>query len=224
VTAAAGARGWVTATAAARSEARAKARVSQQLRRRLWRRLRRGWRARAWVTAAATAAARGADTPAMRAALDALARLPADNDDDDKFADVGGGGGGGGGGRGTGGGMIIDPRSVPAAICQGRCCGAARTFRSEQSEQTTIITNGTWAIKRPSLPADLQQIKPHRHLHLPFKGFLSQFSLPSGLSSLRFTSTTIVSNDTPTGPSLPTTSSHFPKRNSYTQRKAIIPF
>jgi hypothetical protein len=33
-------------------------------------------------------------------------------------------GGGGGGGRGTGSGMIIDPRSVPAAICQGRCCSA----------------------------------------------------------------------------------------------------
>ncbi len=29
-------------------------------------------------------------------------------------------GGGRGGGQGTGGGMIIDPRSVPAAICQGR--------------------------------------------------------------------------------------------------------
>ncbi len=86
-------RGWVTATAAAWSEARAKARVSQQLRQRLWQRLRRGWRARAWVTAATTAAARGADTPAMRAALDVLAHLPMDNDDDDKFADVGGGGG-----------------------------------------------------------------------------------------------------------------------------------
>ena len=78
-----------------------------------------------WVTAAATAAARGADTPAMRVALDVLARLPADNNNDDKFADVGGSGGGGGGGRGTGGGMIINPRSVPVAICQGRCCGAA---------------------------------------------------------------------------------------------------
>jgi hypothetical protein len=44
-----------------------------------------------WVTAAVTAAARGADTPAMRVALDALARLPTDNDDNDKFADVGGG-------------------------------------------------------------------------------------------------------------------------------------
>ncbi len=31
----------------------------------------------------------------MRAALDVLARLPMDNDDDDKFADVGGGGGAG---------------------------------------------------------------------------------------------------------------------------------
>jgi hypothetical protein len=60
----------------------------------------------------------------MRAALDILARLPADNDDDDKFADVGGGGGGGGGGLGTGGGMIINPRSVPAAICLGRRCNA----------------------------------------------------------------------------------------------------
>jgi hypothetical protein len=68
------------------------------------------------VIAAGTAAARGADTPAMRAALDALARLPTDDDDDDKFANVGGGGGGGGGGRGTGGGMIIDPRSIHAAI------------------------------------------------------------------------------------------------------------
>ncbi len=46
-----------------------------------------------WVTAAVTAAARGADTPAMRAALDALARLPADDDNNDKFANVGGGGG-----------------------------------------------------------------------------------------------------------------------------------
>jgi hypothetical protein len=43
------------------------------------------------VTAAATAAARGADTPAMRVALDALARLPVDDNDDDKFANVGGG-------------------------------------------------------------------------------------------------------------------------------------
>jgi hypothetical protein len=46
-----------------------------------------------WVTAAATDAARGADIPAMRAALDALARLPADDDDDEKFANVGVGGG-----------------------------------------------------------------------------------------------------------------------------------
>ncbi len=38
---------------------------------------------------------KGADTPAMRVALDVLAGLPADNDDNDKFADVGGGGGGG---------------------------------------------------------------------------------------------------------------------------------
>jgi hypothetical protein len=76
------------------------------------------------VTAATMAAARGADTPAMHAALDVLARLPVDNDDDDKFANVGGGGGGGGGGRGTGGGMIINLRSVPAAICQVRRCGA----------------------------------------------------------------------------------------------------
>jgi hypothetical protein len=73
---------------------------------------------RVWVTAAATAAARGADTPAMRAALDALAHLPADDNDDDKFANDGGGGGRGGafGARGTIGGMIIDPRSVRAAI------------------------------------------------------------------------------------------------------------
>ncbi len=76
------------------------------------------------MTAATTAAARGGDTPTMRAALDVLARLPADNNNNDKFADVGGGGGGGGGDRGTGGGMIIDPRSVPAAICQGRRCSA----------------------------------------------------------------------------------------------------
>jgi hypothetical protein len=33
----------------------------------------------------------GGNTPAMCAALDALARLPADNDDNDKFANVGGG-------------------------------------------------------------------------------------------------------------------------------------
>jgi hypothetical protein len=46
------------------------------------------------VTAVATAGARGADTPAMCAALDVLACLPADNGHDDKFADVGGGGGG----------------------------------------------------------------------------------------------------------------------------------
>jgi hypothetical protein len=62
----------------------------------------------------------------MRVALDVLARLPADNNDDDKFANVGGGGGGRGSGRGNGGGMIIDPQSVPAAICQGRRCGAGR--------------------------------------------------------------------------------------------------
>jgi hypothetical protein len=46
-----------------------------------------------WVTAAVTAAARGANTPTMRAALDALACLFGDNDDDDKFANVGGRGG-----------------------------------------------------------------------------------------------------------------------------------
>jgi hypothetical protein len=46
-----------------------------------------------WVTAAATAAARGAKTPAMGAALDALARLPTDDDNDNKFANVGGRGG-----------------------------------------------------------------------------------------------------------------------------------
>ncbi len=45
------------------------------------------------MTAAATAAARGADTPVMRTALDALARLPADDAENDKFANVGGGGG-----------------------------------------------------------------------------------------------------------------------------------
>jgi hypothetical protein len=60
----------------------------------------------------------------MHAVLDILARLPTDNDNDDKFANVGGDGGGGGGGQGTGSGMIIDPQSVPAAICQGRRCGA----------------------------------------------------------------------------------------------------
>jgi hypothetical protein len=76
------------------------------------------------VTAGATAAARGADTPTMHAALDVLVRLPADNNNNDKFADVGGRGGGGrGGGRGTGGGMTINPQSVPAAICQGGRCG-----------------------------------------------------------------------------------------------------
>jgi hypothetical protein len=52
------------------------------------------------VTVAATAAARGANTPAMRAALDVLVCLSADNDNDDKFANVSGGGGCGGGGRG----------------------------------------------------------------------------------------------------------------------------
>jgi hypothetical protein len=46
-----------------------------------------------WVTAAVRAAARGADTPAMCADLDALVRLPADDDDNDKFANVGGEGG-----------------------------------------------------------------------------------------------------------------------------------
>jgi hypothetical protein len=61
------------------------------------------------------AATRGADTPVMHGALDALVCLPAD-DDKDKFTNVEGGGGGGGGGRGTGGGMIIDPQSVHAAI------------------------------------------------------------------------------------------------------------
>jgi hypothetical protein len=60
------------------------------------------------VTATATAAARGADTPTIGAALDALERLPADDDYDDKFANVGGGEGGRGGGWGTGGRMIID--------------------------------------------------------------------------------------------------------------------
>ncbi len=68
------------------------------------------------MTAAATAAVRGADTSAMHAAVDALVRLPADNNNDNKFANVGGGGGGGGGGRGTGGRMIINLRSVRAAI------------------------------------------------------------------------------------------------------------
>ncbi len=48
------------------------------------------------MTAAAMAAARGADTPTMRAALDVLTRLPMDNSNDDKFANVGGGGGGAG--------------------------------------------------------------------------------------------------------------------------------
>jgi hypothetical protein len=60
----------------------------------------------------------------MRAALDVLAHLPTNNDEDDKFANVGGGGGGEKGGQGISGRMIIDPRSVPAAICQGQCCGA----------------------------------------------------------------------------------------------------
>jgi hypothetical protein len=46
---------------------------------------------------------KGAYTPAMRVALDALTRLPADDKDKDKFANVGGGGGGGGGGQWTGG-------------------------------------------------------------------------------------------------------------------------
>jgi hypothetical protein len=45
------------------------------------------------MTAAAMAAARGANTPAMRTTLDALARLPADDNNDDKFSNVGGGGG-----------------------------------------------------------------------------------------------------------------------------------
>ena len=55
------------------------------------------------------------DTPAMRAALDALAGLSADDDDDDD--DDGGGGRGGGGGGGGGGGIaVIDARSVRAAI------------------------------------------------------------------------------------------------------------
>jgi hypothetical protein len=68
------------------------------------------------VTTAATAAARGADTPMIHAALDALARLPVDNDKNNNFANVSGGGGGGGGGPGTGSGMIIDLQSVHAAI------------------------------------------------------------------------------------------------------------
>jgi hypothetical protein len=68
-----------------------------------------------WVTAAARAAARGADTPAMHAALDALVRLPTDDDDNDKFANVGGRGGGGGGGQYRGR-MIIDLQSIHAAI------------------------------------------------------------------------------------------------------------
>ncbi len=72
------------------------------------------------------AAARGADTPAMCAALEVLTCLPANNNKDNNFSNVGSGRGGGGGGQGTGGGMIIDPRSLPAAICQGRRCGAGR--------------------------------------------------------------------------------------------------
>jgi hypothetical protein len=50
----------------------------------------------------------GGNTPAMRTALDALACLPADDDNDNKFANVGCRGGGGGGGRGTSGRMIIN--------------------------------------------------------------------------------------------------------------------
>jgi hypothetical protein len=71
------------------------------------------------VTAAATAAARGADTPAMHAALDVLACLPADNNDDDKFANVGGGGGQG---RWPGDWRQDDHRS---AICP--CCDMSGT-------------------------------------------------------------------------------------------------
>ncbi len=110
----AGARGWVTATAAAWSEARAKAWVSQQHWRRLWQQLQRGWRARAWVTAAATAAAKGANTPAMRAALEVLPRLPMDNNDDNKFANVGGRGGQG---RWPGDRRQDDYRSVIRPCC-----------------------------------------------------------------------------------------------------------
>ncbi len=78
------------------------------------------------MTAAATAAARETNTTAMCAALDVLTHLPVDNNDDNKFANVGGRRGGGGRGRGTGGGMIIDPQSVPAAICQRRHCSTGR--------------------------------------------------------------------------------------------------
>ena len=62
----------------------------------------------------------------MRTALDVLARLPTDNDNDNKFANVSGRGGGEEGGQGTGGGMIINLQCVPAAICQGQCCDAGR--------------------------------------------------------------------------------------------------
>ncbi len=48
------------------------------------------------MAVAATAAARGADTPVMRTALDVLVRLPVENNNYDKFANVGGRGGGGG--------------------------------------------------------------------------------------------------------------------------------
>ncbi len=66
----------------------------------------------AWGTVAATATARGADTPAMHAALDALACLPADDDNNNNFANVGCRGGGRGGGWGTGDGMIMDRRRM----------------------------------------------------------------------------------------------------------------
>ncbi len=80
------------------------------------------------MTAAAMAAARGGDTPMMRAALDALARLPANNNDNGKFAVAGYRGGGGGGGWTTSSRMIIDPGSIRAAIGKENVRGSAAAW------------------------------------------------------------------------------------------------
>jgi hypothetical protein len=62
------------------------------------------------------AAVRGANTPVMHVALDALACLLADDDNKDNSSSVGGQGEGKGFGQGGGIGMIIDPQSVCAAF------------------------------------------------------------------------------------------------------------
>jgi hypothetical protein len=70
------------------------------------------------------AASRGADNPAMHTALDALACLPADDNDDNKFANVSGGGGGQG--RWPGDRWREDHQPAAEGGCQGWHCGTSR--------------------------------------------------------------------------------------------------